>query len=338
MAIKFVESFGMTTSTTEILQGRWQSQNDCSFGSSYGRTGDGLRLGTAGSCHLTRTLDNNYATYGVRFAFQVKATITFDQGIVEFRDSTTPHITLYIKADHRLEIKRGQSTVLATSTATLSQNVWYDIEMKATIDDSTGAVEVRVNGSSVPWITVSSADTRNGANAYTNSIRLGHGGGGEKETWVDDYIEWDTSGSAPTNTFLGRAACYVLRPDGVGATTQFTPSAGANYTTVDETTPDDTDYVESSTVGNKDTYTIGNLSGTGTILGVAVSYRAKATDAGAIQGRGVVRHSTLESYGATAAPATSYTYRQDVFELNPSTGVAWTVTEVNAAEIGQQVQ
>ena len=97
----------------------------------------------------------------------------------------------------------------------------------------------------------------------------------------DDLYVCDSAGST-NNGFLGDCRIDTIYPSGAGNYTQFTPSTGSNYTCVDETAPNTTDYVDGATVGDRDSYALGNLSALSsqTVYGVQVNAAILKDDAG----------------------------------------------------------
>ena len=129
----------------------------------------------------------------------------------------------------------------------------------------------------------------------------------------------------------------TLIPNGAGASTQFTPSSGANYTTVDELPYSATDYVQSNTSGNRDTYTFSDLSNVGTIYGVQNNFIAKKTDAGSLSLKSAVKSGASVYYGSSAVLATNDATVSDTRSQDPNTSAAWTQSGVNALEAGFEV-
>lgn len=225
-------------------------------------------------------------------------------------------------------------TVLGTSTRLLDVGIWYYIELKVTVNNSTGSFELRVNGEA--WITGSGVDTQQSGNAYANGYRVGQLGGGTTSigvTRVDDLYYADD--------WLGDIRVDTLYPSGNGNSSLWVGSDGNstdNYLLVDETPPNDgTDYVGSPTVGDLDTYAFGDLPVAGTVHAVKVKMRAAKNDAGAKSINAVVRDSGTDYDGASQAVSTSYLYYDELYLTNPATAAAWTDTEVNAAEFGVKV-
>jgi hypothetical protein len=108
---------------------------------------------------------------------------------------------------------------------------------------------------------------------------------------------------------------------------------------VNEAAPDDdTSYVSDGTVGHIDTYQHGALTRiTSGIKCVQIVADAKKDNAGTRAIAGVIRRAGSNYVGADVYLGTSYFMAVDPRPLDPSTGLAWTAADVDAAEVGQKV-
>ena len=256
----------------------------------------------------------------------------------------TPHLTLMSNTSTRvLELRRGDhnGTLLASSSVILSPGNWRYLEMRATINDTTGTCEVRIDGDATPIINYT-GDTRNGGTSTAFdmvTLRAHKGGTSGAATGVFDdlYIADDTG--ATNNTFLGDVRAVTLRPTGVGTDTQLTPTGSAtNWQNVDETTYSTTDYNASATSGQRDTYALSNLpAGTTTVKAVQANIVAAKSDTTPAGARIPVRTSGNLYYGTTTALSTSYLTHYNIHQLNPNTTAAWTPSEVDNLEAGMEV-
>jgi hypothetical protein len=213
------------------------------------------------------------------------------------------------------------------------------VEFKFTINDSTGSIEVKVDG--VSYIAATgSLDTQNGGTGAWDRIALGSLC---SSTYLDDFYICDTNGSAPYNTFLGPVKIETLLAQaGNGANTGLTTSTGSDHgALVDDalgSANGDTDYNFSANVGDKDTYAMSNMSLTGTILAVQPFLYARKTDAGARSIAPVIRHSGTDADGTDKNPTTSYNWIGQIYTDNPVTAAPFAdASEVNALEIGMKV-
>jgi hypothetical protein len=152
----------------------------------------------------------------------------------------------------------------------------------------------------------------------------------------DDFYVLDGTGPAPLNGFLGDCRVDVRLPTAAGATTGWTPSAGANWAAVDDAAPNaDTDYVSAATSPLTDTYTIQDAPVPGALLyGVQLCASLKKSDAGTCSVAPVVRHSGVDYPGTAVNPGTAYAFAVVPYGTNPGTGAPWTEADFNAAEFG----
>jgi hypothetical protein len=101
-------------------------------------------------------------------------------------------------------------------------NQFNYFEIKATIHDTTGSIELRING--VPALNLVNQDTRNAGTGVVNAIRIG-GTNSFGPIWaMDDLYICNTSGST-NNDFLGDIRVDTLYPNADGTYSQWTPSA-----------------------------------------------------------------------------------------------------------------
>jgi hypothetical protein len=226
------------------------------------------------------------------------------------------------------------TTLLATGTGTFAPGIYHHIEVKATVADSGGTCEVRIDGSVQINFT---GDTRQSSSGTAGIDRIGFVGGGSLGYWDDVYV-LDTSGSV-ANNFLGDCRINTLAPTS-DSSVQFTRSTGAsNYLCVDEGRYNsDTDYVESATVGHIDKYGYQDLAaGVATVYGVQAICWARKTDATTRTMRQNIYSNASTSAQTAFTLSTSYAPFAHIATLNPDGSVQWTPTTVNAALAGIEV-
>jgi hypothetical protein len=225
---------------------------------------------------------------------------------------------------------------LETSSALISIDTWYYIELKVYIHDTGGTYDVNLNGSNE--LSGSGVDTKYSGSAGANQVRVG-GYAFTRYPRFDDIYVCDNTGSI-ANDFLGDVRVEALLPNGAGNSSDFTASAGSNYQCVDETPPNWEDYVYDDTVGNHDTYTFDNMSTVeGDIYGVQSNMFAKKSSAGTRTVKTVIRSDGADyTPGSEHTLGDSYVYYVDTFEDDPDTSAAWTIAGVNAAEFGPKVE
>lgn len=252
-----------------------------------------------------------------------------------FRDSAGyNHVFLNRNTSTKdIEVYCG-TTFLGSVGYTFPVATWFYVELKATIHDTTGSVEVRINGETK--LALTNVDTNAGGTGIINEVVLGAPPSTESfRKYHDDFYVCDTSGSL-NNDFLSDVKVVRLKPNAAGDSTQFTPLSGSNYTNVDELTPDsDTSYVYSSTAGNKDLYNVESLaSAPANIYGVRVTSTMRKDDAGSLTARNVLKSGATTSNGTTVGPLTSYAAFWDYHETDPNTSAAWTNSALDSLQVG----
>lgn len=132
---------------------------------------------------------------------------------------------------------------------------WVSIKVKAS--NTVGAIDIEVGGVNVFSF---SGDTISSGSETCVNVRLGGNALNGNETYDDIFIT-DVAGSAPFNDLLPDTRIDLLLPDAAGDSAQFTATpAVANYLNVEDTAPDDdTTYVESSTLADKDLHNLEGL-------------------------------------------------------------------------------
>ena len=286
--------------------------------------GDNLTIALSASSQI-------FMGFAVKFGTNPSSASTFMQ--IKGDTGTTTHLLLGFPTGSSIELYRNStSTILASASLTNPLTWGTYIEVSATIADAGGTCVVKVNGTTVINF---SGDTKNaGTSTNIDTITFGKFSGFTPTLYIDDLYICNSTGAAPYNTFLGDVRVHTLVADAAGSSTQFTPSSGANYTTVDELPYSATDYV-SGTAGQTDLYSTSNLpGGLGVIYGVQTNAIVKKTDAGTISARPVIRSGGTNYTGTSVSIGTNDQTVSKVDQVNPATSTAWTTGDVNNAEIG----
>lgn len=336
MSLLFFDGFEIYA--TADISKRWNSVT----GSPAINAGGGRRSGGAlyapnngnSSHNVSKSLGGNYSTVVMGFNFNPNIFESSISTFAQLLDGSTVQVSLRLNTSGTISVCLGASTIIDTSTTAITANSDNYLEFKVTIHDTTGSFDLRLNGTSI--LSGSSVDTKSSSNAYVNTVLLGTTGGLTVKTWkFDDFYILNTSGSAPNNDFLGDVRIDAVYPTADGNYTDWTPSAGSDhYALVDETTPNGTDYVSSSTAAQQDSYVMGNppTLSSEIIYGVQVSVAALKDDAGSRSIKVGVRSNTTDSVSASKALSTYQAYYSHILETDPDTGIAWTPEGVNAVE------
>jgi len=295
--------------------------------------GQGLALGNAHS--LSKVFPSNYAVGLIGFYYRYLTTPAA-MTIASFNENTgAEQCSLRVDSTGHLLVNRA-STNLATSTNTLSASTWYHIEFKATINNSTGQYEVRVNGSSTGWIPQSSANknTRNVTNNYFYGFSI-YGANGYP--LFDDLYVLNCDAS-PNDTFLGPQKIITCYPRMAGTYAQWTPNYMDNFENVQETTADSLNtFNQSSTANQIDSFSMDQLPNA-TINGIQHVLFARQ-DVGAARQLAPFQYSSSTPYvGTTYNLTAGFVCYLDVKDQDPDAGPgAWTYANINASEFGYKL-
>lgn len=273
--------------------------------------------------------------WGLRF--KVSA-LTANVQLLRINESGTVQLSVTLQADGSLVCKRGDftfGTTLGTSAAGLVlSGQHYYLELKSLIANSGGTATVYLNGAAV--ITVTGVDTQDTGSATWNSVDYGGAPTGHTLTISDLYMN-DGSGAA-NNDVWGDTRVDEHKPDADGGVEDWTRSAGLDsFALLDEAAPnDDTDYIESTTAGNRTVCSVENFKATGgAIKATALVWSMKKTDAGASTVAGCIRRGGVNYDGAAKAPSNGvYGFFGECRDTDPSTSAAWTEANFNAGEYG----
>ena len=272
------------------------------------------------------------------FALRAGANMNGTAIVSVFGDlNTTQHLSLTMDTNNRLQVARGAAggTILATSAIpfpVLSQ--WRSINCYFKIDDAVGRAVVKVDG--VTHIDYT-GDTKNaGTNSTIDGLRITIPNATNNA--LSDLVVNDGTGTR-NNTYSNDIAVIRRLPNANGTYSQFTGSDGNsvdNYALVDEAPSDNTDYTFATTSGQKDSYNVEDLpAATISVMGVRAVAKTAKSGAGSAGMTVFVRENGTDTFGPDVPLSTSFSWQGDAIrEVAPSTAAAWTVSDVNAMEIG----
>ena len=344
MTLLFVDGFA--DGLNEKKWSNYNSLGSIAWGTSYGRGGaSGVRFYNAGPFLRKQVAAaDEHATLIVGGAYRF-VTAGGRTDFLNFMsdDGATDHVSIQRDvATGKLyaNLPSGNTAMLGPSVAL---NTWYYIEAKVTLSDSVGAVEIRLNGSTV--ISLTGIDTkRGGTKTVLDTVKVGWAYNVDgTEAHVADFYIANGAGSV-NNDFLGEIVVETLLPTGNGAESDLVGSDADsvdNYALVNETTPDLVTYVGSAVTGDRDLYAMANLVRTsGSVRGVQVAGYVEKSDASGVSCKLPVARSGTVSSGA-ALPISAAVGAAEVLtrvvETDPVTAAPFTIANVNALEAGFEV-
>lgn len=349
--MRFMDGFDHHNTTTLTSYGKWDTLiTGVGIGSTSAKqrfSGSGQYLASdQASRYVEKALGSNEASgvFGMALRMDVSGSNLYQFLPIILYDGTTAQIFLKMNTDRTISICRTTTgTVLGTSTYVFPVDQYVYLEWKWKIANSISTNDVIVYADGVDILNLAATtDTQGTSNAYVTKLRL-HGDTAllnvtATATYYDDFYWLDLTGSV-NNAPKGPVRIVTLSPSATGNSSQLVNNSGNstnNYQRVDEIPPtDDTDYVETSTPGNKDTYGFGDLPATvSSVYAVAINTGAKKTDAAARTFKSQVRISSTNYENAEQTLTTNYKNFQDIMEVSPATSSPFTASEVNGAEYG----
>jgi len=232
----------------------------------------------------------------------------------------------------------GTPTEVASGNTTIDNDTWYLMEVYVKIADSGGVVTVKIDDTQIATF---SGDTLTAGYTHVDYLSfLDYITGA-----IDDLALNDTNGSVD-NSWCGDGKIIMLSPNGNGDLSQLAGSDGDstnNYLLVDEfPKDDDTTYVEGSTVDQKDLYNLTpcSLTGSAVIRRVYAEARVKWTVSDTEQVALTIKTHSTEYDGPDISPVNAYNVKVlgTDYPLNPNTSAAWTVTELDALQVGPKTR
>ena len=241
-----------------------------------------------------------------------------------------------------LNVRRGtyNATIVATHVDAVADNTWQYIELKIVLkDDATGSSQCRRDDAVID--TVSSIQTIT-TGQVVGRLMLSAGGGANHR---DDVVVLDTSGSV-NNDYLGTVDIRLMEPVGRGSSEDFTLSdplisrikhtRGQRSDTALLSNPQ---YeLTATTVGDKELTKGAPHPSLDPIAGVVVNTVAKKSDAGSKEYSFLLKQGASVSNSANVLPPTTYFGESAIFEVDPSSGIAFVTADLDDLEYGVEIE
>lgn len=160
------------------------------------------------------------------------------------------------------------NALVASGTVEVTSSDWFHVQFYVVIADA-GSIGVKINGhQSIDY----SGDTQPGIAAGASYFYLANSHNQSTHRYVDDMV-------LGYGGYLGDLRCPDIRPNADTAVDDWTPSAGDNYATVDESSTTaatiDADYNKAGIDGDEDELALGDFDGA-TYVPVAVTAWCRA--------------------------------------------------------------
>ncbi len=324
MAIILVEGFDHY-SNAQAVDKFW---NGLIFAMVPGRGFGGQAIDVIANNTVSKQLPASYSTIIACAALKISGLFPPTQ-LMLLQASGAPVAILGIDGSQRLTLTGAAANLVATGTTIIPFNRWIYVEMKIVVGTS-GTGEVHLNGSPEIASTTSNFGTSS-INQVAFKTQLQGG-----DTFVDDVVIMDSSGSAPQNDFLGDIRVETLYPAADGGYTSWTPKiAGPHYQMVNEHLMDeDGTFVYDSTPNDKDSYKVSTFIGT--IYGAQLNLGARKGDASVRQIAPLIKQGGVDYLGSTITLSQDYVIYSWQLSKDP-TGADWLAATINADEFGQKL-
>lgn len=337
------------TDGAEIDTKLWDTSSYCTISNEQKRTGDysyKLADHAWSSPGVCRKNINNLTEFYYRFAWYgsmgESSTGTYSAYVWWAKNNSvvgllnrnqTTGVMQYLDAYQPVKLAQGSISIPTTS--------WVLIEVYFKIGTS-GKLQVKIDG--VLDIDFSGNTDKN-SNGYIDN--LVHSTWGTGNVYLDDLALNDTSGTIQ-NSWCGDGRIIRLKPNSFGGSSDWIANTDPthvdsqnNYTAVDEAIPDDdTTYVESSNVGDKDLYGIeaASIPEDCMIKNLWIEARAKDVSSSGAEIILKLKPDTIEYDSSAIVLSSSYNrIVSDNFHINPDTNLEWTIEELSNIKIGQEV-
>lgn len=336
MALLFLDGCDHYDARAELAD-KWTHEDIVSVDTSGGRFGGGaLLLATSDEVYMDIAgLTEVFA--GVQF--NVPTLPTGVEEVMVFGNAANAQISIQVAGfGGSIRVLRGTTEIDNSDGGLVKAGIWHTIEVRVVHNDTTGVVDVRLDGVQVINF---SGDTIPASEVDIDRVEF-RSPGGSGNGQLDDFYILDTNGGAPQNTFLGDWKIDTIFPDGDGNYTEFDTTFPASPTThwdkVEETpTVDDASYNETPTANDRDTFTMGNLPAitAQTIFSVQQVSRAESSVTGGSTFQNMLRISGSDFNGATHTTTLStFLYFREIWDNDPNASAAWTETVINGMESG----
>lgn len=327
---------------TAMLAGAWAAITYNTTGSlieissTRARTGTyslKIQHGANAVSQARRVIGSARNVVGMAFAVHMDSLpITNDEHGFEIRNPSNANIVrLCYQSDGSIGVRIGSgATLIGTTDPVLLAGSFNHIEVKTTIDNIVGDIEINVNGVQAFVATDLALGTDGASQAMWGSFASG---ADDFTHYLDDLVNWDDNG-ATNNTFLGQQRVHTIFPASDTVVADWALAGAANgFDCVNNVPPDgDTTYIAAIAVDETVELGLDTLPPeTETIAGVYIPTMGRLAEAGL----GNVRTSLVSGVSASDGPSqafsASYAYYGSVHENDPATGVAWTKAGLEAA-------
>jgi hypothetical protein len=348
MALLFLDSCDLYATREQIAR-RWEPNattvSHLNVSVTEGRWGGrAIQLASAGTGRIIRHIPPRQ---NVILAFAARFTRTdnpVNQAFIVLYDPTWTQIVIAIDfLEGRYRCYRGwfdtEIAQSAVDVAAVAKEQYHWIELKVTIDDTGGAVELRRNGAVLLTFAGNTKGAPTGDITCVQLRSMNVTSSNRVDVWLDDIVIADDLGGR-NDDFLGDLRIGTLVPTADTAQKDWAPNTGSdNFSRVAEIPPDDdTSYIASATPGDRDLYAMAPLGITPlAVKGLQQTALARKDDAGDRALSLVLKSGAEVAVASPVVLGSSYAFIEHIHDIDPTTGAPWTPAAVDAVQAGLEV-
>jgi hypothetical protein len=333
---------GMDSYATSADLGMEYTVQSCTVGTTSGRFGAGaFEITSYEPSYLYKAVPSGLTTFYTGFAFNSVGPTNADNPILTVLSAAGNETTITLNTlTGVFKAWAGDlSSVIGTGVgSSVPQGTWHWIEIYFVLSASIGAVGTWVDG--VQTLNISTVNTAHFGGTSIIGITIGSPHPFTScQAWYDDWYILDPT-SLPNNTLLNDSRIETLVPNSDAGPNNGTPSSGSiHYAMVDEAQWSSSNSLTlANTSGQEEIFGVTSLANNPTNVWAVRALNVVAkTDGGAFTAQSVIRSSSTTAVGASTSLLTTYSHIFGVFNQNPQTSAQWTVSAVNAANVGFNV-
>ncbi len=333
MQIRFWDSFGHYTGN---VNQKWTSSAYFNISVGNGRRGgNAAGSATTGTAYLYKSSLPNDQDFVVNVAAST-SDLLGGYALIAVYDGTTVQVDMVINADGTISVRRGGSTVLATSTAKLLVAGYHSYEFLGHIASSTnGWAKLVVDGA--VFVDVTSVSTQQTANAYVNRVQLNRG---TYNTYFCDFVYRGGSGLDKVADLWGDIKVDYQQPNAAGNYGTWTVNGGSSrLDDIDDATPNgDTKYNSSSNAGDRDSFGFPATGSGAVIKGGAIVLSMRKDEVGARSVKPFTRQGSTDYDGDAIALGDTYGWYYKLLAKQGDGVTPWTKSDWDAMEVGYKLE
>lgn len=220
----FLHAEGFEDSQISDLLARYSGVSSIATGA--GRNGGkALQVGSSSYMEI-------YATIPATTEVFATVALSRDSKIGHFlkfgnEDGNSSHVKISVNSSGAIEVKNNTNLIGSSAAGIVPATGYTSFQVRVVISNTTGVVQVRVNGGTENVIDLANVDTLFSTPAYITRVSLGDfnsGGPFGAGVYYDDFAVWDTTGTV-NNGWLGDLRIDTILPNGDGDTITMTPSS-----------------------------------------------------------------------------------------------------------------